>query len=292
MVTVDYDALWKEAIEDFFQDFIMFFAPDLYPQVDFAKGYEFLEQELRKLFEDAATGKKYTDKLAKIYLKNGAEKWILIHIEIQGSSEQDFAERMFQYFYRVYDRYLQEIFTIALLTDDQKNYRPNQFKYSFLDTKLSYKYRIYKVLKQSEKKLQQSDNPFSMAILAGLYVIKSKKKDVNVKYNYKIKLVRLLYEKKWDKTKINKLLAFIDAILRLPEDQEKIFKQEIFDNQRGDDHMGLSIERSNLARQLRDDGKAEVAAKMISMNLPEEVIAEATGLTIEQIKELKEKEQN
>jgi len=40
------------------------------------------------------------------------------------------------------------------------------------------------------------------------------------------------------------------------------------------------------------DCKAEVAAKMISMNLPEEVIAEATGLTIEQIKELKEKEQN
>ena len=270
----------------------MFFAPDLYPQVDFAKGYEFLEQELRKLFEDAATGKKYTDKLAKIYLKNGAEKWILIHIEIQGSSEQDFAERMFQYFYRVYDRYLQEIFTIALLTDDQKNYRPNQFKYSFLDTKLSYKYRIYKVLKQSEKKLQQSDNPFSMAILAGLYVIKSKKKDVNVKYNYKIKLVRLLYEKKWDKTKINKLLAFIDAILRLPEDQEKIFMQEIFDNQRGDDHMGLSIENSDLARLLRADGKAEVAAKMISMNLPEEFISETTGLTIEQIKELKEKEQN
>jgi predicted transposase/invertase (TIGR01784 family) len=92
------------------------------------------------------------------------------------------------------------------------------------------------------------------------------------------------------------LLAFIDAILRLPEDQEKIFKQEIFDNQRGDDHMGLSIERSNLARLLRADGKiegkAEVAAKMISMNLPEEVIAEATELTIEQIKELKEKEQN
>jgi len=29
MVTVDYDALWKETIEDFFQDFIMFFAPDL-----------------------------------------------------------------------------------------------------------------------------------------------------------------------------------------------------------------------------------------------------------------------
>ncbi|GEN87346.1 hypothetical protein [Oceanobacillus sojae] len=33
----DYDRLWKNLIEELFQEFIQFFTPDLYPEIDFAK---------------------------------------------------------------------------------------------------------------------------------------------------------------------------------------------------------------------------------------------------------------
>jgi hypothetical protein len=40
------DLLWKEIIEDLFEDFLNFFMPKLYQQVDFSQGYEFLDNEL------------------------------------------------------------------------------------------------------------------------------------------------------------------------------------------------------------------------------------------------------
>ncbi|OIJ22398.1 hypothetical protein BKP45_07110 [Anaerobacillus alkalidiazotrophicus] len=123
---VDYDSLWKDVIEDFFEEFLLFFAPDLFEQVDRRRGFEFLEQELRKLYHESETNKKIMDKLVKVYLKNGEDKWILIHIEVQGTNETDFSKRMFQYFYRAFDKYDQQIYAIALFTDF-----PNEKAHSF-----------------------------------------------------------------------------------------------------------------------------------------------------------------
>ncbi|WP_244910487.1 hypothetical protein [Caldibacillus thermoamylovorans] len=38
----DYDALWKKIISELFEEFILFFAPDLYEVIDFRKGIVFL----------------------------------------------------------------------------------------------------------------------------------------------------------------------------------------------------------------------------------------------------------
>lgn len=37
------------------------------------------------------------DKLFKVWLKDGSEHWLLIHLEIQGEYEQEFAARMLAY---------------------------------------------------------------------------------------------------------------------------------------------------------------------------------------------------
>ncbi|WP_339282585.1 hypothetical protein [Oceanobacillus sp. FSL K6-3682] len=36
-INTDYDRLWKNLIEELFQEFIQFFTPDLYSEIDFAK---------------------------------------------------------------------------------------------------------------------------------------------------------------------------------------------------------------------------------------------------------------
>ncbi|MBD3317279.1 MAG: hypothetical protein GF344_15945 [Chitinivibrionales bacterium] len=74
------DILWKEIITKFFPDFVAFYKPDLYPEVDFEKT-EFLDKELRSI-----TGRKHkgiVDVLAKVHLKNGAVGFILTHVEVQ-----------------------------------------------------------------------------------------------------------------------------------------------------------------------------------------------------------------
>ncbi|MED3650572.1 hypothetical protein [Heyndrickxia sporothermodurans] len=87
---VDYDGLWKKLINELFEEFVLFFAPDLYEKVDFQKKYEFLQQELYKEVIQEKKGKQIADQIVKVYLKSGIEKWLLIHIEVQGDPDPEF----------------------------------------------------------------------------------------------------------------------------------------------------------------------------------------------------------
>jgi hypothetical protein len=100
----DYDSPWKEIIERYFPDFLEFFFPQAFAEIDWKKPYEFLDQELQQLETDAEIGKRLADKVAKVWLLNGEEAWILIHIEVQGQYDRNFAERMYTYNYRLFVR--------------------------------------------------------------------------------------------------------------------------------------------------------------------------------------------
>ena len=171
----NYDVSWKDAIEEFFEDFLIFFAPDLYQKVDLDQGFEFEDKEFNRLFPKSQSKDGPVDKLIKVKLKNGNDKLILVHVEVQGYYEKDFTRRLFRYFYRIYDKYQKNIFTLVIFTDPNKSFKPNQYRYKFLDTELSYKYRTYKILEQSETDLIKDKNPFAKVILASLYRIKSKR---------------------------------------------------------------------------------------------------------------------
>jgi len=102
------DSLWKEAIEKYFKEFILLFFPLIWEDIDFDKGYEFLNKELGKIVRGAKTGRRHADVLVKVYLKSGQEFWLLIHIEVQGYADKGFSERMYIYNYRIFDWYNQK----------------------------------------------------------------------------------------------------------------------------------------------------------------------------------------
>ena len=306
ILKIDYDGLWKDVIDDFFEDFCMFFAPDVYELIDFSKGYTFIEQELNSLFSDSELGKKRTDKLAKVNLKSGEEKWILVHVEVQGYKDKHFADRMFKYFYRIYDKYNKKIFAIALFSDSNENYEPNEFKYEFFDTRLIYSFRTYKILTQSEVQLSKSKNPFAMAILAGLFAIKSKK-NVDIKYEFKMKLIRLLKEKRWCREKIESLFLFIDALLKLPDIKEIELENnlKIILGKEDDGMPKLTWDKSNLAQVYTSKGmekgmqegqtkKMRSSAKKLLKNkfkldiLPNELVTLIDEATIEDLDEVED----
>ena len=90
----DYDSPWKEAIENLFEDFMTFFFPNYAAEIDWLKPYEFLDKELEKIVRDAEIGRRYADKLVKVWLKTGESIEVFIHIEVQKESEPGFPERM------------------------------------------------------------------------------------------------------------------------------------------------------------------------------------------------------
>lgn len=94
---VDKDTLWKGIIEDLIEDFLHFFFPEYVDQIDFERGFAFLDKELEQLSPQSESIRRHADKLIKAYLKDGTEQWFLIHVEVQGYADEHFALRMFQF---------------------------------------------------------------------------------------------------------------------------------------------------------------------------------------------------
>ena len=158
------DILWKGIIEDLFDDFLRYFFPDFSQKVNFRKKFEFLDKELDALLPEAEAGKRYADKLVKVFTKKGKAHFILLHIEVQGYKDVHFAKRMYTYFYRIMDRWQADVTALALYTDEDRNYLPTQYVYEFEGTTLTYKFNTFKLLHQVEQALEIPDNPFSIVM--------------------------------------------------------------------------------------------------------------------------------
>ncbi len=65
MTPTDFDGAWKEALEQYFRPFLEFCFPDIATQVDWPKGFEFLDKELEKVVRNAKLGKLRADKLVR-----------------------------------------------------------------------------------------------------------------------------------------------------------------------------------------------------------------------------------
>ncbi|MEZ4529369.1 MAG: hypothetical protein R2941_25955 [Desulfobacterales bacterium] len=67
----DYDSLWKEGIEQYFEEFTAFFFPKAYKQTDWTGGYEFLDKELHQISRYSDTGSRIADRLMQVWKKTG-----------------------------------------------------------------------------------------------------------------------------------------------------------------------------------------------------------------------------
>lgn len=224
------DSLWKAIIEDVFDDFLRFFFHQADELFAMEKGFEFLDKELEQLFppQDNSFSPKYVDKLVKVFMRDGKEEWILVHIEVQGYKDKHFPERMFTYFYRIFDKYNKPVTAFALFTDDSFKLHADRFETSFLGTSIHYEYNTYKVIEQNEQVLLNSNNPFAIIILVVKTALKSKKTDELELFQLKIDLARSLLQKQFSKEKIRALMNFLKYYIRF-ESEETIsrFDKEI-----------------------------------------------------------------
>jgi hypothetical protein len=70
IATPDYDTPWKDLLDRFFEAFMAFFFAEAHAQIDWLRGFEFLDKELQKITADAAIGRRSVDKLVKVWLKS------------------------------------------------------------------------------------------------------------------------------------------------------------------------------------------------------------------------------
>ena len=224
----EYDSPWKDILQTNFKEFMQFFFPAAHDEIDWTKKIDFLDKELEEVTKDAEIGRRFADKLVKLYLNNGEEQWVLVHVEVQSQEESDFAARMYTYNYRIYDRYKKSVASLAILGDDNSNWKPSQFGYSLFGCTLNFQFPIVKLLDYQLllSELEIDGNPFATVVMAHLAAMNTRS-DRNERKVQKLALVQRLYQQGFKKQDIINLFAFIDWMLTLPSDLSAEFDKEL-----------------------------------------------------------------
>ncbi len=296
---MDYDSAWKEVIEKLFEDFIKFFFPDIYKDIDFNIKPQFLSGELRKLYREGTVGKRYADVLVKVHLKDGTVRCIFIHIEVQGRKDENLPERTYVYNYRIYDHHREtneEVVSLLILTDEDGNFRPAEFCKKRWGFELLMKVPMVKIIDYREKleELEKSDNPMALVVLAQLESHEAKKSADEKKYDVKLNLMKRCLRKGYTGNYIRRLFRFIDWVIALPQKYEHKLSREIV-------RLKEEIKMPYVASYEREWKKAgkregiregnkekalETAKKMLEDNFLIESIVKYTGLSESEIKRL------
>lgn len=259
------DILWKAILEDVFDDFLRFFFENADKIFDMKRGFEFLDKELEQLFpsDTDISNPKYVDKLVKVYTKNGKEKWILVHIEVQGYTDKNFAKRMFTYYYRILDKYDKPITAFAILTDSNAKYHPKSYESSYLGTNLIYEFNTYKIYSQSDSELDKSENPFASVVETVRAALQKRNLTEDKLFDLKVELAKKLLSKKFTKEKIRGLMNFLQYYIRF-ENTENYHKfEEVIDSLNENDKV-MGIEQF-LLQQARKEGVEQGVEKGISI---------------------------
>jgi Domain of unknown function (DUF4351) len=291
-VSTPLDTPWKQILEGYFPQFMAFFFPEAYSAIDWRKGFDFLDSELQQVTLEAETGKRIVDKLVKVYLRNGREKWLLLHIEIQNQKEAEFSERVYIYSTRLFDKFRQAVASFAVLGDTDKNWRPQSFHQEALGSRHDFSFQIAKLVdyKGRVAELAASDNPFAVVVQAHLAAQATKgKTSQQRRRRRKYSLTTMLYERGWSEQEVIDLYRFIDWVLTLPLELETAFRDDIETYERGKNMPYISaIERMGEARG-KVEGKIDLIGLLLANRvgeIPVETTEEIKKLPIEQLDRL------
>src|SRR5439155_5720122 len=70
-MATDFDSPWKEALDCYFEAFLALLFPNVHQQIDWTRGHESLDKEFQQVVREAEVGRRYVDKLAKVWTKDG-----------------------------------------------------------------------------------------------------------------------------------------------------------------------------------------------------------------------------
>ena len=257
----DEDSAWKEILDRFFEEFLQFFFPEVYRDIDWSHKPVFLDKELQAILR-GQKGRQYVDKLVRVRLLTGEKAWILIHVEIEGRPGPRFPRRLLSYNEWIYRRYGEEVVSLVVFTHAGRRFRVEPYDYQRWGNRKLFEFTAVKIssYRGREQELLYSRNPFALLVLAHLNRAEAGQ-DVGRKLSVKKELVRLLYERGYKRGDIMHLFSFLDWLVRLPPKLDERFEGWISGYERRKTMPYVtSIERIGIRkgeRRGRREGRAE-----------------------------------
>ena len=286
---IDHDRLFKELLETFFSEFVELFFPQVYKATDL-EHINFLQQEM---FTDVTRGEKHrVDILVETRLK-GEPGIILLHVENQASVEKEFAERMFIYFSRLYQKHRCRILPIAVFSYSQKRDEPDNFKLEFPFMQvLDFKFLTLELKKHKWRNYIKSNNPVAAALLSKMDYLKKERVQV------KLEFLRMLVRMELDPARMTLLAGFFETYLSLSEAEEKQLEAEVgkIDEKEAERMMELTTSWQEKGRKEgriegRVEGQANILVRQLKKkfnSMPAKMENQVRSLSAEKLQELAE----
>jgi len=180
---------------------------------------------------------------------------------------------MYVYHYRLFDRYGVDIVSLAVLADDRRGYRPHAYRRGRWGCEVHFRFPVEKLLDWNRRwaDLEESANPFALVLMAHLKAQESK--DGATRKGWKLRLMRLMYQRRYNRQQILELFRVIDWLLQLPEDLERDFTRELtaFEEQEkmpyitSVERIGRQEGRREGRQEGRQEGEAAVLLRLITL---------------------------
>ena len=117
---------------------------------------------------------------------------------------------------------------LPCLGDDNPRWRPDSFGYRRWGTEVGIRFPAVKLLDYLPRRaeLEQSSNPFATVVLAHLDTLETRQ-DQGERKDRKFRLVKGLYERGWNRERIEALFRLIDWIMELPTEMEIELSEQV-----------------------------------------------------------------
>ncbi|MBB5438607.1 UDP-N-acetylglucosamine transferase subunit ALG13 [Pedobacter sp. AK017] len=247
------DIIFKGAFEEYFIPLLRFIYPNADQIFDFDQEILFMNNELAEIDidPDRAGGITRTDLLAKVFLKDGTEKWFYLHTEIQVETNAAFPERIFDYYIRLRDKYGQAIVSLAVFAGKKSQLRPNVYQTSLLGTELNFKFYTYQIFDHTEDELLAMDNPFALVVIVAQQEALCRKLNDTARQNTRMKIiVALVASGKYNAVQIKEFVRFLNKIIIVKDSKYNIIFDKHLQNMTGGTvTMGLTEALKMLDRE-------------------------------------------
>ncbi len=183
---------------------------------------------------------------------------------------------------------------VPTLCDANASWRPNEYGFDYYDTSLSFRFGMVKLLDYKDRwaELEASDNPFAVVVMTHLKTQETKKDKASRK-EWKLGLIKRLYEKGYNREDVVNLFRFIDWMMVLPKGLERSFWTELqtYEEARKVPYI-TSVEQIGFERGLqegRQEGEKAVLQRQLVGKfgkLPESISSAVESLSPEAVESL------
>lgn len=296
-----YDILWKGMLEEVFEDLLRFVDPEIGKVLDLSRGVEFLDKELAEMYPEPEkeSSTRVVDKLVKVYLRDGGETWMLLHLEVQGRNEKEFAERMHRYYYRLLDRHGRDVAALAILTGRDGKKVTGKYERRTFWSRVLYEYKTLCITDYTDEELAASDNPFAVVMLVAkeaLMKLKGEDQEIDeILLEHKMLIVNLLYDRGlFSERKINAIMSFLKNYVRFKKPEtNRTFNRRVDLKTGKKNTMGIIEQLAEMkAEEALEKGREEGNKKAVRLLLNNtefsiSKIAELVGVSVSFVKKVK-----